>query len=160
MAAANARRAGTPGTGPVAAEANAAASAGTMTAPEGGLVEETPAVRPFASDLVLTFEFGKSRLTDDARRTLTGAIVTKPSARARWMSIALEGHADWTGTEDYNERLGLARAESVRQYLAEQLHLPVDQISVISYGETSPVAPNTTREGRARNRRVVIKAGN
>ena len=83
----------------------------------------------------------------------------KPSAQARYLAVALEGHADWTGTEDYNEQLGLARAETVRQYLADQLRIPVDQISVVSYGETSPVAPNTTREGRARNRRVVIKAG-
>jgi outer membrane protein OmpA-like peptidoglycan-associated protein len=158
-AAANARRAGTPGARPGRGDAGTGLATSTMTGPEPALIEETPAVRPFLSDVVLNFEFGKSALTDEAKRTLSSAI-TKPNAQARWMSVDLEGHADWTGSEDYNERLGLARAESVRRYLAEQLRIPTDQISVISYGETSPAAPNTTREGRARNRRVVIKAGN
>jgi len=71
--------------------------------------------------------------------------------------VALEGYADWVGTEPFNERLGLARAETVRRYLAEHLQIPAERISVVSYGEASPVAPNTTREGRAQNRRVVIK---
>ena len=75
------------------------------------------------------------------------------------MSVALEGYADWIGSEAYNERLGLDRAESVRRYLADQLRIPAAQISVVSYGENNPAAPNTTREGRARNRRVVIKVG-
>jgi outer membrane protein OmpA-like peptidoglycan-associated protein len=140
-------------------EVDPSMAAGATAASEPALIEETPAVRPFMSDVVLHFEFGKSRLTDEAKATLANAI-TKPNAQARWMSVALEGHADWTGTEDYNERLGLARAENVRRYLAEQLHIPTDQISAISYGETSPVAPNTTKTGRAQNRRVVIKAGN
>lgn len=157
--AANARSTGAPASRS-GSEPGAGMAAGTTAGREPVLVEETtPAVRPFLSDVVLHFEFNKSDLTDDAKRTLSSAI-TKPNAQARWMSVALEGHADWTGAEGYNERLGLARAESVRRYLAEQLQIPTDQISAISYGETSPVAPNTTRAGRAQNRRVVIKAGN
>ncbi len=120
--------------------------------------EEVPVSRPIISDVVLTFPFGRSELTDEAKDKLSGAI-SIPKASARMMSIALEGHADWTGPEGYNERLGLARAESVRQYMAEQLQIPADRISVVSYGETNPSAPNTTREGRAGNRRVVIKVG-
>jgi outer membrane protein OmpA-like peptidoglycan-associated protein len=135
-----------------------ATASASVDAPEPRIVEEAPAVRPFVSDVVLNFGFNRSDLTDDAKQTLTRAIA-KPTAQARYLAVALEGHADWTGSENYNEQLGLARAETVRQYLAEQLRIPVDQISVVSYGETSPVAPNTTREGRARNRRVVIKAG-
>ena len=123
-------------------------------------VRETPvaAVRPIISDVVLNFQFGRSELTDEAKGKLASA-VTMPPAQARSTSVALEGHADWVGSEGYNERLGLARAEAVRRYLAEHLQIPADQISVVSYGETSPSAPNTTREGRATNRRVVIKVG-
>ena len=62
----------------------------------------------------------------------------KPNAR---LSVALEGHADWTGPEAYNEQLGLDRAESVRRYLAEQLRIPAGQISVVSYGEKQPGGP-------------------
>jgi outer membrane protein OmpA-like peptidoglycan-associated protein len=123
-------------------------------------VRETPppAARPIISDVVLNFQFGRSDLTDEAKSKLASA-VTMPLSQARSTSVALEGHADWIGSEGYNERLGLARAETVRRYLAEQLQIPADQISVVSYGESNPSAPNTTREGRAVNRRVVIKVG-
>jgi outer membrane protein OmpA-like peptidoglycan-associated protein len=108
-------------------------------------------------DVVLNFEFDKSSLTDEAKRKLASAVsVPKPNTR---LVVALEGHADWVGPERYNEQLGLARAETVRQYLADLLRIPAEQISVVSYGEGSPVAPNTTRAGRAQNRRVVIKGG-
>jgi OOP family OmpA-OmpF porin len=115
-----------------------------------------PAAAPVMADVVLTFPFDRSDLTDEARRKLASAMSVPGAQR---LSIALEGHADWTGPEGYNERLGLARAESVRRYLAEELRISVDRISVVSFGETSPAATNATREGRALNRRVVIKAG-
>jgi outer membrane protein OmpA-like peptidoglycan-associated protein len=75
------------------------------------------------------------------------------------VTIALEGHADAIGTEPFNEKLGLARAETVKQHLAEQHQIPVDKISVVSFGEVQPEATNDTPEGRARNRRVVVKVG-
>jgi outer membrane protein OmpA-like peptidoglycan-associated protein len=131
---------------------------GDVAVPEAAPVDEVVAAEPVVlSDVVLNFQFGRSELTDEAKRKLASAIVTpKPNAR---LSVALEGHADWTGPEAYNEQLGLDRAESVRRYLAEQLRIPAGQINVVSYGENSPAAPNTTREGRAQNRRVVVKGG-
>jgi outer membrane protein OmpA-like peptidoglycan-associated protein len=62
-----------------------------------------------------------------------------------------------TGPEGYNEKLGLARAEAVRRYLADQHQVEVTKITVVSYGERQPAVPNDTRDGRAQNRRVVIK---
>jgi outer membrane protein OmpA-like peptidoglycan-associated protein len=126
--------------------------------PASAPVEKVPAVRAVIPDVVLNFEFGKSALTDEARRKLDSAIV-KPMSDAQSLTIELAGHADWIGSEAYNDRLGLARAETVKRYLTEQLGFPVERISVTSYGEREPVAPNTTREGRAQNRRVVIKSG-
>jgi outer membrane protein OmpA-like peptidoglycan-associated protein len=130
----------------------------TMAVTETAPVEEVLVAEPIVhTDVVLNFQFGRSELTEEAKRKLASAIVIpKPNAR---LSVALEGHADWIGPEAYNEQLGLDRAESVRRYLAEQLRIPAGQISVTSYGENSPAAPNTTREGRAHNRRVVIKGG-
>ena len=107
------------------------------------------------SEVVLHFDFGKSHLTDDAKSRLAGALKTA----AQGVAFALEGHADATGTEAFNEKLGLARAETVRRYLAEQYQVPLQKISVVSYGENAPAASNTTREGRAQNRRVVVKVG-
>ena len=45
----------------------------------------------------------------------------------------------------------------MKRYLYEQHQIPLHKINVISYGEEKPVAPNNTRDGRAQNRRVVIK---
>jgi len=122
-------------------------------------VEAAPAAAPVVTEVVVNFEFAKSALTDEARRKLDGAFV-KPTPTAQGLAvIALEGHTDSIGREGYNERLGLARAEAVKRYLTERLGIPAGRINVVSYGETRPVAPNTTREGRAQNRRVVIQVG-
>lgn len=126
----------------------------TMTAS----VEEVPAARAFISDVVVNFEFDKSSLTDEARRKLESAIVSTTSP-ARGLAVALKGHADGIGREAYNDQLGSARAETVKRYLMEQLGIPPESISVVSYGERQPVAPNKTRDGRAQNRRVELKAG-
>jgi len=61
------------------------------------------------------------------------------------------------GTPATNDRLGLARAENVKRYLYETYQIPLHKMNVISFGESKPVAPNDSREGRAQNRRVVIK---
>jgi peptidoglycan-associated lipoprotein len=69
----------------------------------------------------------------------------------------IEGHTDSIGDAKTNERIGLERAESVKRYLYEQHQIPLFKMSVISYGEQKPVAPNKTKAGRAMNRRVVVK---
>jgi OOP family OmpA-OmpF porin len=115
-----------------------------------------PVARPLIANVVLNFDFDKSTLTADARRKLDNAIL-KPGPNVVGLAIELDGHADWTGPDAYNDRLGLARAEAVKKYLTEQLEIPADRVTVISFGEHDPVAPNTTRAGRAQNRRVVVK---
>ncbi len=121
-------------------------------------VVEVPEVAPAVTEVVVNFDFDKSTLTDEARRKLDSAFV-KPTSTAQGLAvIALEGHTDSIGSEAYNQRLGQARAESVKRYLIK-LGIPAERINVVSYGETRPVAPNTTREGRALNRRVVMQVG-
>ena len=71
--------------------------------------------------------------------------------------LEIEGHADSTGPVSYNERLGLRRAQSVLHYLHDQHHVPLHKMSVISYGEERPITTNNTKEGRAQNRRVVVR---
>ena len=73
------------------------------------------------------------------------------------MYFEIEGHTDNVGDEMTNERIGMERAEAVKRYLYEQHQIPLHKMNVISYGEDKPVAPNKTRDGRAQNRRVVIK---
>jgi outer membrane protein OmpA-like peptidoglycan-associated protein len=102
------------------------------------------------------FKFGQAQLPDDAKSRLD-EVVKQLKANPNGAYIEVEGYTDSTGPRAYNEQLGLERAESVKRYLYEQHQIPLHRINVISYGPDKPVAPNTTREGRAKNRRVVIK---
>ena len=102
------------------------------------------------------FAFADTNLPDSARATLDRFVVElRQLPTASYLEI--EGHTDASGPAPYNARLGLERAESVRRYLHEQHQLPLHKMSVISYGEDQPIASNNDRQGRARNRRVVVR---
>ena len=102
------------------------------------------------------FKFGKAELPDDAKARLD-QIVDQLKTNPNGAYIEVAGYTDSRGSKDFNKRLGMERAESVRTYLYEKYQVPLHKISVISYGAEDPVAPNGTREGRAKNRRVVIR---
>jgi peptidoglycan-associated lipoprotein len=108
------------------------------------------------SDEQGNFQLGKADLPDDVRAKLD-ELANKLKADPAGNYIEIEGHTDSTGSTAMNERLGLARAENVKRYLYETYQIPLHKINVISYGEDKPVAPNNSRDGRAQNRRVVIK---
>ena len=61
------------------------------------------------------------------------------------------------GSADYNYDLSQRRANAVIQYLASEKSIPAHKIYLIGLGKDKPVEPNTTREGRAKNRRVDIR---
>jgi peptidoglycan-associated lipoprotein len=102
------------------------------------------------------FKFGKAVMPDDAKTELD-TLVQQLKAEPKGAYIEIEGHTDSAGTPDTNYKLGLERAENVKRYLYEQHQVPLHRINIISYGEDKPIAPNKTRDGRAQNRRVVIK---
>jgi peptidoglycan-associated lipoprotein len=102
------------------------------------------------------FAFNKATLPDEAKARLD-KMVTDLKADPKGIFIEIEGHTDNRGTPEVNERIGMERAEAVKRYLYEQHQVPLHKINVISYGEEKPVAPNNTRDGRAQNRRVVVK---
>jgi peptidoglycan-associated lipoprotein len=102
------------------------------------------------------FKLGKAELPDEAKAAIDTMVTNlKADTKAVWVEI--EGHTDNVGDKAYNEMLGMQRAEAVKRYLYEQHQVPLHKINVISYGEETPVAPNNTKDGRAQNRRVVIK---
>ena len=70
-------------------------------------------------------------------------------------TIRVEGHADSTGSESYNQRLSERRAFSVSSYL-ENLGVRNSRIDAVGYGESQPRASNNTASGRQQNRRVEI----
>ena len=102
------------------------------------------------------FKFGKATVPETARGEID-ALVQQLKDNPNGGYIEIEGHTDNAGTKEFNYKLGLDRAENVKRYLYEQHQVPLHKINVISYGEDKPVAPNKTRDGRAQNRRVVIK---
>jgi peptidoglycan-associated lipoprotein len=102
------------------------------------------------------FAFNKTDLPDAAKARLD-QMVTELKADPKGIFIEIEGHTDNVGDNEINERIGLERAEAVKRYLYEQHQVPLHKINVITYGEEKPVAPNNTRDGRAQNRRVVVK---
>jgi outer membrane protein OmpA-like peptidoglycan-associated protein len=102
------------------------------------------------------FRFGDTTLPDTAKARLD-ELITEIKANPQGSYFEIEGHTDNTGDASINERIGMERAEAVKRYLYEQHQVPLHRMNVISYGEDKPAAPNTTRDGRAQNRRVVIR---
>lgn len=107
------------------------------------------------ADDSLRFTFDRAELNDQAKSTLD-AIAENLKARNENVYIEIQGHTDASGPQEHNLRLGEERAMAVRRYLAMQHRIPLHRMNVISYGEASPVADNTSRDGRATNRRVSL----
>ncbi|HZM59854.1 MAG TPA: OmpA family protein [Vicinamibacterales bacterium] len=102
------------------------------------------------------FAFGKTELPDAAKMRLD-EVIRQIKSDPKNVFFEIEGHTDNVGSPETNERIGMERAEAVKRYLYEQHQIPLHKINVISYGEEKPVAPNNKRDGRAQNRRVVVK---
>jgi outer membrane protein OmpA-like peptidoglycan-associated protein len=146
-----------------AGEARSAADVAAANARAvGGRVDEVVAAsRKLVFEVTLSedqgnFKFGGADLPDEAKARLD-QMISELKTTPQNIYIEIEGHTDNIGSTTLNERLGLERADAVKRYLYEQHQVPLHKINVISYGEDKPVAPNNTREGRAQNRRVVVK---
>ena len=157
-----------------AAEAGDSAAAAGLTAEEAGrsasaagnradaVGRETERLMRLLYEVVLSqdqgdFKFGNADLPDGAREEIDRLAGQLKSDAPKNVYIEIEGHTDATGEPEVNERLGLERAEAVKRYLHESHQIPLHRMNTISYGEEKPVAPNDTREGRAQNRRVVVR---
>jgi peptidoglycan-associated lipoprotein len=106
------------------------------------------------SDDSVKFPLNNNTLSPEAEQRLS-ALVQQLRAENRNVYLEIQGHTDTSGDARRNEQLGLQRAEAVRRYLSEQ-GIPLSRMNTISYGESKPIAPNNTREGRMQNRRVGI----
>jgi peptidoglycan-associated lipoprotein len=106
------------------------------------------------SDDSVKFPVDRAKLSSEAQARLMD-FVQKLKTDNRNVYVEIQGHTDSTGAADYNHKLGEDRAEAVRLFMNQQ-GVALNRMSTISYGETAPVAPNSTRAGRAQNRRVVV----
>ena len=69
-------------------------------------------------------------------------------------NVTLEGHTDSRGSDEYNQKLSQRRVNNIKKYLVEQFGINPDRMTAIGYGESRPIADNSTDEGRQLNRRV------
>jgi outer membrane protein OmpA-like peptidoglycan-associated protein/tetratricopeptide (TPR) repeat protein len=100
------------------------------------------------------FEFGKSTLKPESYAELNNVI--KLLQNNETLRIEISGHTDNIGTYKYNKKLSEDRAKAVVDYLIKKGITP-DRLTYKGYAYDQPVAPNTTDEGRAKNRRVEFK---
>jgi outer membrane protein OmpA-like peptidoglycan-associated protein len=107
------------------------------------------------SSHVAKFPFDGSVLSDEMKQALD-AFAAQVKADNRNVFIEIQGHTDSIGTPEHNLALGQARAEAVRRHLAMQGGIALHRMSVISYGESAPLADNMNKAGRAENRRVTL----
>mgnify|MGYP000148979495 FL=1 len=117
------------------------------------------AVKPVSSKVTLNadalFDFDKSVLKPAAKASLD-SLVGQVKNLTLEVIIAV-GHTDSIGTDAYNQKLSVRRAQSVKKYLVSK-GIEANRVYVEGKGESQPVADNKTKEGRAKNRRVEIEA--
>ena len=107
----------------------------------------------FTEDAGVYFDTNKSDVKGTSASTLNSmADILKEYPKS---NVLIEGHTDSAGPDDYNEGLSKQRATSVRDYLISQ-GISANRLTAKWYGENQPVADNSTKEGKAKNRRVEL----
>jgi peptidoglycan-associated lipoprotein len=101
------------------------------------------------------FKFNSFELSAETKAALD-QFVQKLITDNKGVYLEIQGHTDNTGPADYNLILGKKRADGVMEFLYKQYHVPLHRMQVISFGSSTPLADNATKDGRAQNRRVEI----
>ena len=110
---------------------------------------------PSGSEPIVRFDHDKADIKEQYYPVLD-EVAQVLMEKAPEAIVVLAGHTDNTGTEKYNDGLSLRRAKAVESYLTGERGIPPNRLTIKGYGETAPVAPNDTAEGRTKNRRVEI----
>jgi outer membrane protein OmpA-like peptidoglycan-associated protein len=120
---------------------------------EGAKVERIGEGIKITFDSGLLFDVDKAVLKPASKTNLTNlAVILNKYPDTE---ILLEGHTDSDGSDEHNLQLSEMRANSVANYLAGQ-QVMESRFTTMGYGESQPVADNTTKEGKAWNRRVEV----
>lgn len=133
-----------------------------VAAPEPAPVPVAPAPEPVKQKITLAkaegvanFKVNSARLTP-AGRAAVDEVIEELRGFDRVKSIVITGHTDSTGSRAYNQKLSERRAAAVRDYMISRGVNPA-LLTAIGAGEDQPIADNSTKEGRAMNRRVEIE---
>lgn len=108
--------------------------------------------------ITVQFVTGSSKLTPKAKATIDEAAVWVRSQNTKGWVMAVIGYADTTGSSQRNIDLSERRANAVIYYIVSKYKMPLNRlVQPFGYGQLEPVAENTTKAGRAKNRRVEIR---
>lgn len=102
----------------------------------------------------ITFDTDSHQLKNQFHNTLDSVVLVLNEYKSTMITVM--GHTDSTGSEQYNQNLSVQRAISVANYLSNK-GVAQQRLAASGYGEAFPVAPNDTKEGRTRNRRVEVQ---
>lgn len=103
----------------------------------------------------VNFDYNRASLLPQSREILDKVAQTLKDYPT--MRVKIVGHTDSDGPDDFNLRLSLRRANTVRDYLVSSHGIARDRMEVAGRGEKEPIAPNGTPEGRAKNRRIAFE---
>ncbi|GKS86512.1 OmpA family protein [Acidovorax sp. SUPP1855] len=144
--------------GALVAQAPASTPAAAAPAPAATPAPAAPPAPAVASKVTYAadafFDFDKSVLKPEGKAKLDD-LVSKVKSVNLEVIIAV-GHTDSVGTDAYNQKLSVRRAEAVKAYLVSK-GIEKNRVYTEGKGEKQPVADNKTKEGRAKNRRVEIE---
>jgi outer membrane protein OmpA-like peptidoglycan-associated protein len=134
--------------------------AASPAAPQSACPDTPPGTKvgpmgcPCDMTVQLQFKSDSAELTPEDQARLDQ--VAESLKRLHWISGTVEGYTDATQQAEANQKLSEQRATTVRDYLLSK-GVGDDRMKVVGYGETNPIADNSTPEGRALNRRVVLR---
>ena len=123
--------------------------------PEAIVIAPEPKVNKIILSKNNNFDFNSANLTSKGKEEIK-QFADNFNAEELRGTLIIEGHTDSIGKDEYNQKLSERRAKSVEKELRENITNPNIQYQSIGYGETKPIAENTTEEGRAKNRRVQV----
>lgn len=104
----------------------------------------------------LEFSHGGTEL-DAADGVILDLVAEAIKKNCSGKTITIEGHTSITGSEEYNQKLSLNRAEAVRDYLISR-GIPADQLKAVGFGESRPITTDTSPAAQKVNRRVTLVA--
>jgi outer membrane protein OmpA-like peptidoglycan-associated protein len=102
----------------------------------------------------VNFAFDKSDLLPESFPVLDKAVDLLNDKKA--VNVEIEGYCDYIGTVEYNQKLSVERAQTVKSYLVSK-GINENRLSTIGYGKSNPIADNETVDGRSMNRRIVFR---
>jgi len=125
------------------------------TTPAGAKVDAMGCTCHYTMNLEFSFDSAELSISDEVKLDALVPVLTNP--RMQFVEGTIDGYTDSMGSEQYNLGLSQRRAEAVMAYLESKGANLTGRFTTYGHGETDPVASNDTEEGRAKNRRVVLR---